>query len=134
MDADAAAGPELIAQLQERLQQLESEFKTSQDTTQWTIKQNKNTLMALKQENKDLSQEVARRGGSTELQGKQGTATDGERVVERLERQVHEFRRAYDKVIKDKKTALQKLDNLHDSLKGNTTGAAQRSPPTNGRT
>ncbi|GLC76007.1 hypothetical protein PLESTF_001719900 [Pleodorina starrii] len=121
---DAEAGPELIAQLQDRLQQLEAEFKASQDNAQWTIKQNKNTLLALKQENKDLSAEVARRGGSTELQGKQGTATDGERVVERLERQVHEMRRAYDKAVKDKKTALQKLDNLHDSLKDTAKVAA----------
>ncbi|GLI71262.1 hypothetical protein VaNZ11_016382 [Volvox africanus] len=122
--AKAAAAPveaevtqEMIAQLQERLQQLETEVKASQDTAQWTIKQNKNILLALKQENKDLSTEVARRGGSAELQGRHGSATDGERVVERLERQVHEMRRAYDKVIKDKKTAVQRLDNLHDSLK-----------------
>ncbi|GFR52156.1 hypothetical protein Agub_g14687 [Astrephomene gubernaculifera] len=114
---DVDGGEELVAQLQERLQQLEAEYKASQDTAQWTIKQNKNTLLALKQENKDLSAEVARRGGSTELQCKTGTATDGEKVIERLERQVHELRRAYDKVVKDKKTALQKLDNLHDSLK-----------------
>ncbi|GIL80031.1 hypothetical protein Vretimale_12860 [Volvox reticuliferus] len=115
--AEAEVTPEMIAQLQERLQNLEAEMKASQDTAQWTIKQNKNILMALKQENKDLSTEVSRRGGSAELQGRHGSATDGERVVERLERQVHEMRRAYDKVIKDKKTAVQRLDNLHDSLK-----------------
>ncbi|GIL62393.1 hypothetical protein Vafri_16616 [Volvox africanus] len=115
--AEAEVTQEMISQLQERLQQLETEVKASQDTAQWTIKQNKNILLALKQENKDLSTEVARRGGSAELQGRHGSATDGERVVERLERQVHEMRRAYDKVIKDKKTAVQRLDNLHDSLK-----------------
>lgn len=106
-----------MAQLRERLQQLEAELKASQDTAQWTIKQNKNTLLALKQENKELSAEVARRGGSNELQGTRGSASDGEKAVERLERQVHELRRAYDKVAKDKKTALQKIDNLHDSLR-----------------
>ncbi|KXZ47770.1 hypothetical protein GPECTOR_33g652 [Gonium pectorale] len=107
----------------------QDELKASQETAQWTIKQNKNTLLGLKQENKELSAEVARRGGSNELQCKQGTATDGERVVERLERQVHELRRAYDKVIKDKKTALQKLDNLHDSLKDLAKVAAAALPP-----
>ncbi|KAG2497484.1 hypothetical protein HYH03_004637 [Edaphochlamys debaryana] len=108
---------EIVVQLRERLAQLEADLQSSQETNQWTIKQNKNTLLALKQENKELAGEVSRRGGSTELQGKAGTASDGERLVQRLERQVHELRRGYDKVIKDKKTAIQRLDNLHDSLR-----------------
>ncbi|KAG2426195.1 hypothetical protein HXX76_013176 [Chlamydomonas incerta] len=130
--ANAQAEGDMLAQLQERLAQLEADAKASQDQAQWTIKQNKNTLMALKQENKDLSAEVSRRGGSNELQCKSGSATDGERVVERLERQVHELRRGHDKIAKDKKTALQKLDNLHDSLRDLAKVAAGALPSPSG--
>nr|AGW18228.1 axonemal coiled-coil protein ODA10 [Chlamydomonas reinhardtii] len=122
----------MAAQLQERLAQLEADTQASQDQAQWTIKQNKNTLLALKQENKDLSAEVSRRGGSNELQCKSGSATDGGKVVERLERQVHELRRGHDKIAKDKKTALQKLDNLHDSLRDLAKVAAGAAPSPSG--
>eukprot|EP00198_Chlamydomonas_reinhardtii_P006670 XP_001696006.1 predicted protein [Chlamydomonas reinhardtii] len=97
---NAQAEADMAAQLQERLAQLEADTQASQDQAQWTIKQNKNTLLALKQENKDLSAEVSRRGGSNELQCKSGSATDGGKVVERLERQVHELRRGHDKIAK----------------------------------
>ena len=51
------------------------------------------------QEGKELQGEVARRGGSSELKAGGGSGAEADRSIERLERQVHELRRAYDKLV-----------------------------------
>ncbi|GAX82796.1 hypothetical protein CEUSTIGMA_g10222.t1 [Chlamydomonas eustigma] len=87
---------------------------TSTDSYQWTIDQNKQILAQLKQENKDLKQELSRRPStSTRETGR----SQSDKTVEKMEKAVHVLRRQYDKIMQEKKTTLSKLSNLQDSMR-----------------
>ncbi|KAF5841468.1 hypothetical protein DUNSADRAFT_12633 [Dunaliella salina] len=105
---------EQISRLQEQCSLLDKESKEAEVTMQNTIKQNRQTWMALKQENKQLKQQLMQRGSSTtranvaEEQVSSSTAA--------LEKKVHDLRRHYDKIMQDKKTTVAKLANCQDNV------------------
>eukprot|EP00798_Chlamydomonas_sp_ICE-L_P022838 gene22838-30012_t len=57
-------------------------------------------------------QEVASKG-----RGRSASKISTSKATEKLEREVHDLRRQYDKSMQEKKTALSKLQNLQDSVK-----------------
>jgi len=79
-----------------------------------TIKQNRQMWMALKQENKQLKQQLMQRRSSTTKANVAEEAASRSTAV--LEKKVHDLRRHYDKIMQDKKTAVAKLANCQDSV------------------
>lgn len=87
----------------------EAENKSATDAAQWTIQENRANLASLKSENKELKLELARRGGTAALGGGlgAGSGTGGrdagksavDKTIEKLEKEVHDLRRQYDKLM-----------------------------------
>uniref|UniRef100_A0A7S3QSI4 Uncharacterized protein n=2 Tax=Dunaliella tertiolecta TaxID=3047 RepID=A0A7S3QSI4_DUNTE len=105
---------EQIARLQEQCFLLDKESKEAEITMQNTIKQNRQMWMALKQENKQLKQQLMQRRSSTTKANVAEEAASRSTAV--LEKKVHDLRRHYDKIMQDKKTAVAKLANCQDSV------------------
>eukprot|EP00201_Polytomella_parva_P011077 CAMPEP_0175055576 /NCGR_PEP_ID=MMETSP0052_2-20121109/10166_1 /TAXON_ID=51329 ORGANISM="Polytomella parva, Strain SAG 63-3" /NCGR_SAMPLE_ID=MMETSP0052_2 /ASSEMBLY_ACC=CAM_ASM_000194 /LENGTH=360 /DNA_ID=CAMNT_0016320455 /DNA_START=184 /DNA_END=1263 /DNA_ORIENTATION=- len=121
----------------------EMELRTMQETAQWTIRQNKEVLMSLKQENKKVRNDLAnqirappgrvslfsgsnmahpnsRHNNIDSLTPGDGTVisniTSASSVIPQLENQIHVLRRQHDKLLQDKRTVALKLENVQDEI------------------
>mmetsp|Transcript_10765 Transcript_10765/g.22417 ORF Transcript_10765/g.22417 Transcript_10765/m.22417 type:complete len:548 (-) Transcript_10765:362-2005(-) len=85
---------EELADLQKKYQLLEGDRKAYYETSQWTIKQNRETIAAAKRENKELRAQLAtcHAGKSS----KDDSAKGGE--LEKLHQYVKELRKRYDEI------------------------------------
>jgi len=78
--------------MQERYKMLEGERKSAYETSQFTIKQNRDTVATVKKENKDLRQALAQLQKEQAFKG----AGDASAELDRLNGTVSELRKRYD--------------------------------------
>lgn len=85
---------EELADLQRKYQLLEGDRKAYYETSQWTIKQNRETVAALKRENKELRNQLAQ---NTQKTAKKNEKQDPQKEeLDKLRLYVKELRKKYD--------------------------------------
>ncbi|MEW5317434.1 MAG: hypothetical protein WDW38_008730 [Sanguina aurantia] len=120
---------EQLIMLQQRHAQLEFEAVSLAEDSQRTIIQNKNNLLALKQENKELLAQVSgnRVAGRPARVSAGGGAAAAAAAEERVQREVNDLRAAYDKMMQAKRSSLARLEKLQDSVEGYARSAGSAS-------
>lgn len=106
---------EELADLQKKYQLLEGDRKAYYETSQWTIKQNRETIAAAKRENKELRAQLATcHHGGNEKKNEDGAS----RELEKVQNYVKDLRKRYDEIhlLTNKKQSMlnQKLDKIKD--------------------
>lgn len=107
---------EELADLQKKYQLLEGDRKAYYETSQWTIKQNRETIAAAKRENKELRAQLknAHSGSGANAAKEDGAVAE----MEKLQIYVKDLRKRYDEVhlLTNKKQSQlnQKLDKIKD--------------------
>lgn len=108
-----------LEHLKRKYARLESEQRQSLEATQLTIKQNKQLLVSLKQDNKQIKERLTRSNtsgpaGSTHHSSACATS---EAALQKWEREVHQLRATYDQLLQDKRRAVERLERLEDNVK-----------------
>lgn len=102
-----------LADLQRRVHLLEGDRKAFYEASQWTIKQNKETLELVKEENKHFKEALAL------LQRERGTVTtkEGGNTVEKLTFEVNELKKRYNELKHVSKLRQLDLTKRNDELR-----------------
>jgi len=105
---------EELADLQKKYQLLEGDRKSYYETSQWTIKQNRETIAAAKRENKELRAQLA-----TSHAGKASKAEEVQKggELEKLHQYVKELRKRYDEIHLATNKKQHALNNTLDVIK-----------------
>lgn len=74
----------------------EAEVGTRHEAAQQSIKQNRQIWLQLKQQNKDLKAELSKRSAPASRDAGKSVV---DRTIEKLEKEVHELRRQYDRIM-----------------------------------
>eukprot|EP00297_Palpitomonas_bilix_P003249 CAMPEP_0113876262 /NCGR_PEP_ID=MMETSP0780_2-20120614/5392_1 /TAXON_ID=652834 /ORGANISM="Palpitomonas bilix" /LENGTH=561 /DNA_ID=CAMNT_0000862327 /DNA_START=159 /DNA_END=1844 /DNA_ORIENTATION=+ /assembly_acc=CAM_ASM_000599 len=99
--------------MQERYKMLEGERKSAYETSQFTIKQNRDTVATVKKENKDLRQALAQLQKEQAFKG----AGDASAELDRLNGTVSELRKRYDDLRHTVYLKSKELEGLQDKLR-----------------
>jgi len=108
-----AATEDELADLQRRVHLLEGDRKAFYEASQWTIKQNKETLDLVKEENKHFKEALAL------LQRERGSASDKgtHNTVEKLTGEVNELKKRYNELKHIAKLRQSDLTKRNDELR-----------------
>jgi len=104
---------EELADLQKKYALLEGDRKAYFETSQWTMKQNKETIAAAKRENKELRAQLAAQH-STEKSKAKATEHGSDELL-KLQQYTTELRKRYDDI---KQVAVKKSDTLEGRIDG----------------
>ena len=108
-----AATEDELADLQRKFHLLEGDRKAFYEASQWTIKQNKETLELVKEENRHFKEALAL------LQKERGNASEKSSLstVERLTQEVNELKKRYNELRHISKVKQQELTKRNDELR-----------------
>jgi len=123
---------EELADLQRKYQLLEGDRKAYYETSQWTIKQNRETIAALKRENKELRGTLATNRAAGGSKPQSDGSLPGEEELAKLRNFVAELRKQYDtmhNMTQSKFNELNKhLDGIRDLEKDSVRASDDDSP------
>jgi len=106
---------EELADLQKKYQLLDGDRKAYIETSQWTIKQNRETLAALKRENKELRAQLAARAGERARNAEK--LAGGSEELHKLQLFVTDLRKKYDDKRQEGNRKLSQMDQRIDSIR-----------------
>ena len=110
---------EELAELQKKYALLEGDRKAYFETSQWTMKQNKETISGLKKENKELLSSVtenAADGARSQKENEAAAAAGGEELY-RLREFSKELKKRYDDLKQSAVRKSRELENRLDSIR-----------------
>uniref|UniRef100_A0A061RB48 Axonemal dynein intermediate chain protein n=1 Tax=Tetraselmis sp. GSL018 TaxID=582737 RepID=A0A061RB48_9CHLO len=105
------SGEDDLDQLRQKYVLLEGDRRAYYETSQWTLKQNQETVHRLKKENKELKRQLS------EVNSQRGALEPpANKDIRALEKKVHELRATHDRLVADRTRGSEKLMRLKESL------------------
>mmetsp|Transcript_19933 Transcript_19933/g.64893 ORF Transcript_19933/g.64893 Transcript_19933/m.64893 type:complete len:579 (+) Transcript_19933:36-1772(+) len=124
---------EELADLRKKYELLEGDRKAYYETSQWTIKQNRETIGALKRENKELRGQLAARHGERGADKAKELGGGAEDLV-KLQQYTTELRRRFDDIhqlsLRKGEELDKKIDNMKDLERDGARASEEDSPMT----
>eukprot|EP00192_Tetraselmis_astigmatica_P002606 CAMPEP_0117668566 /NCGR_PEP_ID=MMETSP0804-20121206/11623_1 /TAXON_ID=1074897 /ORGANISM="Tetraselmis astigmatica, Strain CCMP880" /LENGTH=576 /DNA_ID=CAMNT_0005476477 /DNA_START=100 /DNA_END=1830 /DNA_ORIENTATION=+ len=111
--ASVYTGEDDLEQLRQKYMLLEGDRRAHFETSQWTMQQNRETVLMLKKENRELKKHLVDIGGKKDTK-----MTPAEKEIRVLEKKVHELRSTYDKLVKERSQSTAKLCRLKERQQG----------------